>query len=213
MVCLILKAVNSVSDIIEYFELNKPANVVYVIMAQPMADGASPMCIGTFASDNRGTALDVKRRRAYISNRLAEEHLEMVAYGTDGDTREMKCELESSAVGITLKELSTTLSKESEEFLFFKKCSGLFACAIKHTDLNFQDTIHIATKLRNKFVKHHLIPLGSYAAIPNDLHCLFDQKSEEKIRIRKGVYFLIYQYIDEHFSGLFNTYVPYYFIF
>ena len=76
---------------------------------------------GEEESKSRCIALNVKRRRAYISNRLAEEHLEMVAYGTDGDTREMKCELESSAVGITLKELSTTLSKESEEFLFFQE--------------------------------------------------------------------------------------------
>ena len=92
--------VNSVGDVMRYFKNNQPAKVIFVIMAQPLADFSSPVRIGTFASDNRITAADGKNRNEFIKECLNEAGIELVANGSDGDTREMKCMLQNAGLGI-----------------------------------------------------------------------------------------------------------------
>ncbi|KAK4009198.1 hypothetical protein OUZ56_018307 [Daphnia magna] len=82
--------INSVSDKLKYFKQNEPAKVIFVIMAQPLADFSTPVRIVTFASNNRMTALDVKNRHDYIKECLKKAELELVANGSDGDSREIK---------------------------------------------------------------------------------------------------------------------------
>ena len=174
--------VNSVADVMQYFKQNPPAKVVFVIMAQPLADFSPPVRIGTFASDNRMTTADVKNRNDYIKECLNKAGIEIVANGSDGDTREMKCMLQNAGLGISI----THYSKDTDEYLFFKKCSGLFVSFIKLSGFDFQDVPHIITKLRNKLLKNHIIALGDYVATPNDLQVLVDRKTKEKTLIRKG---------------------------
>ncbi|KZR99702.1 Uncharacterized protein APZ42_004334, partial [Daphnia magna] len=154
--------------------------VIFVIMAQPMADFAPPVRICTFASDNKMTALDVKNRQHYIKEHLKSVGIEMVASGSDGDTREMKFMLQNSGLGVQL----SVFTKDTDDYRFFAKCKG-FACLIRMSDFDFQDVPHIITKLRNKFLKTDIIALGDYVATPNDLHILIEQKSKEKTLIRK----------------------------
>ncbi|XP_032794765.2 uncharacterized protein LOC116931301 [Daphnia magna] len=98
--------VNSVSDMTNYFKHYNPAKVIFVIMAQPMADFAPPVRICTFASDNKMTALDVKNRHYYIKEHLKSVGIEMVASGSDGDTREMKFMLQNSGLGVQLSDFT-----------------------------------------------------------------------------------------------------------
>ena len=60
-----------------------PATVEFVIMAQPLADSAPPIRIGTFASNNKMTSLDVKRRHTFINKCLKEAGLERIMTGSD----------------------------------------------------------------------------------------------------------------------------------
>lgn len=64
-----------------------------------MADFSPAVRIATFASDNKMSAPDVKRRRDHVRETLSSGHLEMVAYGSNGDTREMNCILEKFGCG------------------------------------------------------------------------------------------------------------------
>lgn len=175
---------NSAKDIVNVFKRYPAAKVVFVVMAQPLADFAPPIRICTFSSDNKMTALDVKRRHTFIEDCLKSKGLERLAFGSDGDTREMKFMLQHMGLGMELTSLPC--GKNSEEYLFFKQCPG-FACQVLDTDFAIQDVPHIATKLRTRFLKNELIPLGNYVATPNDLQVLLEQKSKEKSLIRQGI--------------------------
>jgi len=109
--------VNSTMDIVNYFERIPAAKVEFVIMAQPVADFAPPVRIGTFASDNKMTALDVKRRHSSIKSCLEKAGIERVMTGSDGDTREMKFMIQHIGLGMRLCDLP--FSKQSDEYRFF----------------------------------------------------------------------------------------------
>lgn len=80
----------------------------------------------------------------------------MVANGSDRDSREMKCMLLNAGLGISL----SYYPKDTDEYRFLKKCSGLFVSFVKLSDFDFQDVPYIITKLRNKFLKTNIIALG-----------------------------------------------------
>lgn len=176
--------VNSAMDIIQNLKLYPAATVKFVIMAQPLADSAPPIRIGTFASDNKMTSLDVKRRHAFINERLKQAGLERVMTGSDGDSREMKFMLQHLGLGMHVSYLK--YSKNSDEYRFFQLCPG-FVCNIICSDFVIQDVPHIATKLRTKLLKPELIPLGNYVATANDLQYLLEQRSKQKTLIRQGL--------------------------
>ena len=71
-------------------------------------------------------------------------------------------------------------SKNCDEYRFFKLYPGL-ACNVLETDFVIQDVPHITTKLKMKLVKPELFPLGDYVATANDLQCLLEQRSNEKL--------------------------------
>jgi len=175
--------VNCAVDIVNFYKLYPAASVVFVIMAQPMSDFAAPVRIGSFASDNKMTSSDVKRRHAYIDECLRNAGIERVATGSDGDSRELRYMLDRIGIGMTLSDLP--FKKDSDEYRFFQQCPG-FACNVLSTDFVAQDVPHIATKLKTKLLKPEIIALGDYVATPNDLQCLLEQRSKEKTLIRQG---------------------------
>ncbi len=61
-------------------------------------------------------------------------------------------------------------------------CPG-FACNVLTSDFVVQDVPHILTKFKTKFLKPDLITLGDYVATSNDLQCLLQQRSKEKVNI------------------------------
>ena len=103
-----------------------------MIMAQSAIDFSPPVRIGTCASDNKMTSLDVKRRHTYIKKFGEEKGLEVVANGSDGDIREMKFMLEHSGIVMTMSDYN----KNSEEYRFLKMCIVLLSCEIKMSDFD-----------------------------------------------------------------------------
>jgi hypothetical protein len=192
--------VNSVSNITNYFKLYNPAKVFFAIMAQSMADFSPPVRIGTFASDNKMTALDVKNRHYYIKERLKSVGIEINASGSDGDTREMIFMLQNSGLGVQLSDFT----KDTDDYRFFAKCK-VFACLIRMSDFDLQDVPHIFTKLRNKFFKTDIIALGDYIATPNDLRILIEQKSKKNINPERFVHFQDSPFSIKFFSGSLNS--------
>lgn len=81
--------VTSAVDIIKLMERPR-ASVVFVVMAQPIADGFPPMRICTFGSDNRFTYKDVQNRLSAIEAALKAHGIGILTYSSDGDTRELK---------------------------------------------------------------------------------------------------------------------------
>lgn len=126
-------------EIIKHFSKSHAvANSVNVIMAQPLAN-VPPYCLLLFSSDCKFRAEDVINRWKFIASELAKVNITVLNFSSDSDPRY------NSAM-----KKSTNLGSPSNLFAnveWFN--SGL------NTKPPFfiQDTIHIATKLRNMFLK------------------------------------------------------------
>lgn len=79
---------------------------MFVLMAQLMTDFVPAIRIGTFASDNKMTSLDVKNRHTYVKESLKELGIDVIANGSDGDNREIKFMLEHTGLGVTISDFS-----------------------------------------------------------------------------------------------------------
>lgn len=75
-------------------------------------------------------------------------------------------------------------------FFFFRFCPGL-SCNIRTCDFALKVVPHSPTKLRTKFLKPDLIALSNYDSTSNNLHCLMDKKSREKLFIQKGRFCIV----------------------
>ncbi|XP_062539619.1 uncharacterized protein LOC134207760 [Armigeres subalbatus] len=63
---------------------------LYIIMATPMAVGASPICIFYMCSDNRFTCDDVLSRWSFIEAELNKAGITVICNASDGDPRLLK---------------------------------------------------------------------------------------------------------------------------
>lgn len=165
-------------EIYEYFSRNTPsAHFVNVIMAQPLAN-APAFCLMLFSSNAQYTAEDVANRWRFITKKLAKADIHVLVSSTDSDPKYNSAMRKCSRLGFR--------SKIFHDFDWFSmdtydKFDGI--------QLHFiQDSIHIATKLRNLILKTlkniRKLPFGpkSYIQIqhltrilqqcPKDLHRL-----------------------------------------
>ncbi len=81
-----------------------------------MADGTPAIRIGTFASENKMTSLDVKNRHTYVKECLKKAEIDVIANGSDGDSREIKFMLEHTGIGMKISDFP----KNSEEWVLLK---------------------------------------------------------------------------------------------
>jgi hypothetical protein len=80
--------------------------------------------------------------------------------------------------------------KTKKHIYFLRFCPGL-SFNIRTCDFALTDVTHSPTKSRTKFLNPDLIALGNYVATSNDLHCLMDKKSREKLFIQKGRFYFV----------------------
>lgn len=131
-------------EIIKHFsKSHSVANFVNVIMAQPLAN-IRPFCLLLFSSDNKYRAEDVINRWKFIASELAKVNITVLNFASDSDPRYNSAMKKCTNLGS-----SSNLFANVEWFN-----SGL------NTKPPFfiQDTIHIATKLRNMFLKTNPYP-------------------------------------------------------
>lgn len=144
-------------EIVQHFSRQNPvASFVNVIMAQPIAEKHVPaFCLLIFGSDNKYTSRDVRNRWNFITNELAALQIKVLTISSDSDPRYNSCMRNQSLLGCS------------------EKIGDLdwFNCGISNDKkitrpFYVQDTIHIATKMRNYLLNHgDKIPFGRYGFI------------------------------------------------
>lgn len=140
------------TEIVNHFlNENAVASFLNVIMAQPL-DGAPPFCLLLFGSDNRYTASDVKKRWNCITTELKRLGISVLTISSDSDPKYNSAMRELSTLGMRNNDLKW------------------YSCALENEPPFYvQDTIHIATKMRNfllrllrKSSNKHQFPFGKY---------------------------------------------------
>lgn len=148
-----------------HFSKEKTASLVYAIMAHPIAD-SSPFCLALFGTDNGFTLQDVIKRWKYILKELATFEITVLGFSSDGDPRLLK------AMRIETR-LRISQVCSTSNWLWFN--------AIYTENCFVQDTIHIATKLRNRLLKPSiLLPFGNKLISVNHLKILINNVSKDK---------------------------------
>lgn len=138
------------TEILNHFSSgNTVAHFVNVIMARPLAN-YPPFCLLLFSSDGRYTAEDVIKRWKYIEKELETIGIHVLTISSDSDPRYNSAMRKNSSLG-----KKSNIFGEVDWF-----CSGLDIKSKK--TFNFQDFIHLVTKLRNFFLK----TLGDAAKLP-----------------------------------------------
>lgn len=140
------------TEIIDHFlNGNAVSSFLNVLMAQPL-DGAPPFCLLLYGSDSKYTASDVKKRWEYVTQELNSLGITVLTFASDSDPKYNSAMREMSALGSRnskLKWFSSTLQNNPPFYV--------------------QDTIHIATKMRNfllrllrKSSSKYQFPFGNY---------------------------------------------------
>lgn len=111
-------------------------NYLYIILATPMAAGASPVCIFYMCSDNKFKHQTILKRWKFIKEQLAKVGIVVIGYSSDGDPR-----------------LLTAMTKDAQ---FLNSTSSIFGpyfnIIIENTPVSFQDFIHLVNKMRHSLL-------------------------------------------------------------
>lgn len=145
---------------------NIPAHYVNVLMAQPLGK-YPPFCLLIYASDSKFLAEDVNNRWTFISDALAKVDIKILCISSDSDPRynsAMRNRLSFGLQSHIFDSCKTQSSKNSND-----ENNNWFGSGINEAfegPFDFQDTNHVATKLRNlmlKTGKYRLsLPFGKY---------------------------------------------------
>lgn len=138
------------SEIYSHFaNENSTSNFLNVIMAQPLAD-VTPFCLTVFGSDNKYTARNVINRWNHIEEELNTLGIIVVSFSSDSDPRYNAAMRYLSMIGCK----SVIIE------------SAWFKCGKTSCPFFIQDTTHIATKMRNFFLRtlenNRLLPFGDH---------------------------------------------------
>lgn len=142
----------SAEEILSHFSnQNSKSCFINVMMVQPLAN-VPPFCLLVYGSDNKFTTKSVINRWKYVINKLKRKNIEVITISTDSDPRYNSAMRRLSKLGTSSKII---------DFKWFS-CGGLNNIG----PFFIQDTIHIATKLRNFFLRTILdkktLPFGGY---------------------------------------------------
>ena len=161
------------------------AKYAYIYMAQPLCITVLPVCLACLGIDNKFDAENVMARWKYIAEEFTKRNVAVISFGGDGDSRLMKCMKVSTSIVRTLSR-SLSLNVPSNSFspaIIPKDWRDWFHAETK-TISYVQDTVHIAVKLKSRFLKPRIVlPMGDYtvtgdhlyalkAGFPKDLHGL-----------------------------------------
>ncbi|XP_046409390.1 uncharacterized protein [Neodiprion pinetum] len=149
------------------------ASLAYTIMAQPLQKNAASFCLCIFGTDNKFTAEHVLNRFQFIYEQCQQFGIRVLGFSSDGDPRLLKAMRIESQIGIS--NLDLLFGKENWTWFNSEFCSEYFVC---------QDTVHIGTKLRNRFIKNSIVlPMGNNIATVSHLKLLIQSQSKDKHQI------------------------------
>jgi len=175
---------SSAKTIAQYFNSESRANYAYVIMAKPLNDTAAPFCLSIFGTNNRFSNEDVINRWEFMKTVASEQGIEILGFSSDGDPRLLKAML--------LQIIGTSISTMNDEMLENNEKVSSWSWFIigeppiipnqeQDKEIYIQDTVHILTKLRTRFLKSNIIiPMGNYFATVDHLMELTRTFSKDK---------------------------------
>lgn len=178
----------------------QPANLLNVVMAQPLSKGIPAFCVLLFCTNGSYDAKDVKNRWKYIADELRKKKIKIAAIASDSEPR----------YNAAMKDL-IQLGVRSPYFpvWFNASVSGDFNL------IPIQDTIHIGTKFRNrmlsrplKFGKHqinidHLKQL--LKAVSKEQHKLTEETIQAKDRMN---FKTVLKICNSEVIGLLEKHIP-----
>lgn len=133
----------NLDEICEYFKNNTPtAHFVNVVMAQPMAN-VPPLSILLYGTNSKYTAEDVANRLVFITNELKKANIDVITISSDSDPKYNSAMRKLSKLGSSSALLSGVdwFNMGEDQVPFF-----------------VQDTVHIATKMRNQLLTTIKVP-------------------------------------------------------
>lgn len=150
---LMYKARNTEEIVRHFTNRISTASFENTVMAKPVGDeynNAPPFCLLVFGSDGKYGAEDVSNRWKFISNQLKQLNITDITFSSDGDPKYNSAMRKNSLLGCE--------SREFNGIHWFKCGDGL------KFPFYTQDSIHIGTKWRNRFLKTindpHMLPFG-----------------------------------------------------
>ncbi|KAF0688873.1 Uncharacterized protein FWK35_00037959, partial [Aphis craccivora] len=164
----------SAKRITEYFHTGIRANYAYVIMAQSLDDKAPPFCVAIYGTDNRFTNEDVMSRWNFMKLAAASQGIEIIGFSSDGDTRLLKT-MQLQSLSMYARESNLNVDVLNDTIETAETANDWSWFSIGHPPIVFkdetnreiyiQDTVHIGTKLRTRFLKPNIVlPMGTYFA-------------------------------------------------
>ncbi|XP_031350432.1 uncharacterized protein LOC116176097 isoform X1 [Photinus pyralis] len=160
--------INSVSNIKNIIENSDLAKNAYVFMAQPLQDGAAAFCLTLFGSNNTFTHEDVLLRWKYIQQETTNYNIVVDGISSDGDSRCLKA----------MKIIAGLPAFSKQETPYSPYFQANF-------DINnlvpMQDTVHIATKMKNRLLNEKIVlKMGNYEVSKDHLTDLINTVSKDK---------------------------------
>jgi hypothetical protein len=138
--------VKNPSQMKELIETKSKASYIHTVLAKPPIEGAPSFILLMFGTDNKFTNQDVLRRLNFIKNNLNDAGITVLGWCTDGDTRFLKADKIISGLGV---------QQEDHPWWRFSDIEPPFVA--------IQDTVHIGTKLRTRFLnKKKPLKIGKY---------------------------------------------------
>lgn len=184
--------VSSAKSIVNDFNSRVLANYAYVVMAQSIDDSAPSFCLSIYGTDNRFSYEDVTKRWEVMKSLAAKEKIDILGFSSDGDPRLLKAMQVSGFSNISTTEPSNNINgiddsinsctnDDKSELYWSWFAIGKPPDENTVNEMYVQDTVHIGTKLRTRFLKPSIIlPMGSKFASVSHLISLTKQYSRNK---------------------------------
>lgn len=127
-----------------YFDQNnnKKSKSVYALVAVPLSNKATPFVISIFGTDNKFTHEHVLKRFSYIKEKCAESNIDVIGYGSDGDSKLLKAMKMSVGLG---SNIGNDEMPDGWKELYFAN--------LEHDYICFQDHFHIISKIRTRLLE------------------------------------------------------------
>ena len=173
---------------IEAFATGTKANYAFTYMVQPLSEGAPSFCLACIGTDNRFDAVVVLNRWSHIFKECKKRGINVVSFGADGDSREMKAMQVSCQLLLATKPSLSSLSPTQNlaTLTIPPKWKTWFAIQHPTTISCVQDTVHIAVKLKARLLQPSIVlPLGSYLAGSHHLHFIQNTFGKDQHGLRE----------------------------
>ncbi|KAJ1531323.1 hypothetical protein ONE63_000007 [Megalurothrips usitatus] len=154
----------SAALIAKHFIHGEPASSAYVVMAQPLSEGAPPFLLSMYGTNNCFKAEDVTKRHRYITKELEKYGVEVIGYAADGDPKLLK---------------SMRAHMFPPNAFVPEIFKDLLHCDFSKKETMIQDTIHVLNRFKTRLLKPSIIlPMGNFIASSSHLKIIINSASK-----------------------------------